>query len=849
MKKRWYSSFLAAALSLSLVSAAMPPAQAAELQPQISSKKEYNTFNMNGSYDDYALPIHSYLFDDGEGITRVEFCGDTAHINGAMFIQVGDTVVVEEYTPEFKLKNQRYIQNELEYFGGFYAGADYNFLIFAQDNNEKDDGKEVFRVVKYSKDWQRLGHTSITGGESDTTLPFDAGSLRCAEADGVLYIYTCHTMYNGHQKNLTMILDQETMEVYESNAQDPSVSHSFNQFILVDADGRLVTLDHGDGHPRALVIHEPRREIAQGYFSDRSRTLVHFAGVTGENYTGCSLGGFAQTSEGYVFAYNQKKGLDSGEHRQIYLGFVEKDFEPGAGAKETQLTSDNSTWYLRPHIMSTGPEGGYILWQETSGNLLYYAAYDAKGNAGPVQTVPGARLSDCTPIPYANGLLWYATDESGPIFYYLSENGLVSFNANPLQNTPSTWAVEEVQAAENAHLIDNRLVAGGLQQGISRDEFSMLMVTLVERATGKGVDQFLAELGKNRSKNPFTDNTTALSHDVAAAYALGIVNGTGDGTTFSPANHITRQEAAAMLARTAKLLGVSGTGSTTFTDTDKISPWAMESVKTVSSLLDPTNQKSVMGSTGGGAFSPLGEYSREQAYITALRLLHCVTTDSPIPEHTFSRKPMPTDPTNPYNSRIEPDREPSSYTGSLTHASDGTPYTFHPGGDHNDGILRDAILGPPTLPQRENDHFYVYGNRYREELYDGGYVEWRVTGPDTLEYEFQASDLPFEHFGYDNLDDASYKDLDEFYEFNPMMVYMSINDLSHLDEYLKEERLVPGKRYTGTVKVDLELLEKYGSDSILFLFSYCGMGEYIQAGNAEVRVILREDGIHLKVWY
>lgn len=93
VKKRWYSSFLAAALSLSLVSAAMPPAQAAELQPQISSKKEYNTFNMNGSYDDYALPIHSYLFDDGEGITRVEFCGDTAHINGAMFIQVGDTVV------------------------------------------------------------------------------------------------------------------------------------------------------------------------------------------------------------------------------------------------------------------------------------------------------------------------------------------------------------------------------------------------------------------------------------------------------------------------------------------------------------------------------------------------------------------------------------------------------------------------------------------------------------------------------------------------------------------------------------------------------------------------------------
>lgn len=86
-------------LTLGLVSTSIPPVRAVELYPQISSRTEYDTFNMRGYYNDYSLPIHSYLFDDGEGVTRVEFCGDTAHFNGAMLLQVRDTVVVEEYTP------------------------------------------------------------------------------------------------------------------------------------------------------------------------------------------------------------------------------------------------------------------------------------------------------------------------------------------------------------------------------------------------------------------------------------------------------------------------------------------------------------------------------------------------------------------------------------------------------------------------------------------------------------------------------------------------------------------------------------------------------------------------------
>ena len=40
------------------------------------------------------------------------------------------------------------------------------------------------------------------------------------------------------------------------------VSHSFNQFILVDADGKIIALDHGDAYPRSAVL--------TGYYSNAS---------------------------------------------------------------------------------------------------------------------------------------------------------------------------------------------------------------------------------------------------------------------------------------------------------------------------------------------------------------------------------------------------------------------------------------------------------------------------------------------------------------------------------------------------------------------------------------------------
>ena len=182
---------------------------------------------------------------------------------------------------------------------------------------------------------------------------------------------------------------------------------------------------------------------------------------------------------------------------------------------------------------------------------------------------------------------------------------------------PSAWAQEQVDAAIQAALVPEDL-QGAYRSNITREEFCRLMVILVERKTGMTASAYAQSRGKTIA-DPFTDTDNA---DILAAYALGIVKGTS-ATTFNPGGSITRQEAAAMLARTAGVLDIAAGKGQSFNDASDIASWAKESVSFVSGLTDPVTGNAVMGGTGNGRFSPLGSYTREQACLTALRLFHC----------------------------------------------------------------------------------------------------------------------------------------------------------------------------------------------------------------------------------
>lgn len=375
------------------------------------------------SYTPYANMINSYLYEENGNFMRVE--------------NVKGKIVVENYNNEFKLQSQRMIEHELPIWGGFFAGKDYNFFVFGQANFQEDDNVEVLRVVKYNKRWKRIDSLSLYG--LNTIDPFASGSLRCAEDKDNLYIHTCHKMYKtpdgrNHQANLTLSIKKSNMSMEKISGLSPYtvtsgfhfyVSHSFDQFILVDQNGKIVTYDYGDAFPRSAVLTRNANQVE----------VQKFAGSSGQNVTNASLGGLTETSKGYVTAYHYQDG-------NVFLSYTPKDHFSEKDTKITQLCKSkdwNPFGQPTPMLVSAGLNGGYVMWYGATyerfdppkpngmigqySSTFYYTTYDSEGRIGEIKSVP-AELSDCRPIVVNGKVIWYVTEDSVPVFYILDNGNL-----------------------------------------------------------------------------------------------------------------------------------------------------------------------------------------------------------------------------------------------------------------------------------------------------------------------------------------------------------------------------------------------------------------------------------------
>ena len=116
---------------------------------------------------------------------------------------------VETFSKDGVSQGIRTLPAELSIFGGFYVGEDGYYAVYGQSNMEENDGKEVYRVVKYDRNWNRVGAASITGGESYTIQPFRAtANTAMVEEDGTLVLHTARLRYTSedginHQSNFT----------------------------------------------------------------------------------------------------------------------------------------------------------------------------------------------------------------------------------------------------------------------------------------------------------------------------------------------------------------------------------------------------------------------------------------------------------------------------------------------------------------------------------------------------------------------------------------------------------------------------------------------------------------------
>ena len=167
---------------------------------------------------------------------------------------------------------------------------------------------------------------------------------------------------------------------------------------------------------------------------------------------------------------------------------------------------------------------------------------------------------------------------------------------------PSEWAEKDISKAVNIELVPE------LNQINYKGKISRLEVCQL-------VDNFLHKKGIIKTEykeNSFTDTD---DESVVNLYNVGVIHGK-TALEFKPYDYITREEFAKILSATYHMFDDLSTlkGSSIFyTDKEKISDWAFDSVNEVSSL------KLFIGNDNG-EFQPQNNITKEEVIITLLRL-------------------------------------------------------------------------------------------------------------------------------------------------------------------------------------------------------------------------------------
>ena len=325
------------------------------------------------------------------------------------------------------------------------------------------------------------------------------------------------------------------------------------------------------------------------------------------------------------------------------LAMVQKDGKYGAINKSNQTVIPfqyDELWPVNEGLI-VYKQGGKYGYLDTTGKVVIPAQYaNASGfNMGMAVAYDGTKafLIDRTgkAIEGADKLdpsIYFVEQPDGSQVVYqpgeyvvIQENGKYGYGhieylpPLPAENEMSSWAYAEVTSAIEEDLVPTYLQNLYLNN-INRDEFCDLTIQALEEVLDKDIEDIVKEqTGKDLytwiSEYPFKDTTNS---NAIAAYALGIVSGRGNGV-FDPYATITRQEAAAFLMRSAKVLGMdtSKVESASFADSEKVGVWFTDAVNFV-------YQINVMSGTGSNNFSPLGTYTREQSYIAIYRLFQAV---------------------------------------------------------------------------------------------------------------------------------------------------------------------------------------------------------------------------------
>lgn len=379
---------------------------------------------------------------------------------------VNKYIGVEYYDDNFNILSKRKIDMELSVWGGFYAGKDAYYIVVGQTNKDEDDTAEVIRVIKYDKNWNRLGASKITRNEDPYTevrFPFDYGSVEMTEVNGNLYIVTGHQGYydssvgQGHQGFLMIKVDENTLE---GEIVDADLWHSFSQYIDYK-DSNLYVLEQSEGSGITKLS-----KYDESTLKNSSITVLEYGGDRSSTWASecyASVDGIVLSENniltiGTSIDQTQYDNVTSDTAHNIYLTITPMNNFSTDATTVKWLTNyaDEGQCFTGLQITKINDNRFMVLWEEfetsqemidndtLSANILHYIFIDGEGNKISQEYTAGATISDCQPIVNGSKIVYYASSDNMVDFYTIDVNtGALNKVIYRVAGENATWNLDD----------------------------------------------------------------------------------------------------------------------------------------------------------------------------------------------------------------------------------------------------------------------------------------------------------------------------------------------------------------------------------------------------------------------
>jgi len=376
-----------------------------------------------------------------------------------------ENIRVEYYDNSFVLKSKKTVPMELTYWGGFYAAKDAYYIVVGQDNLEESYNKEIIRVIKYDKNWNRLAAAKITGNSDlfggDVRYPFDYGCVEMTEHNGTLYIVTGHEGYvdssvgRGHQGFLMIAVNQSAMT---GSIVDCDLWHSFAQYIETDNE-HLYVLEQSEGSRYT--------QLSKYNMTDYDAQSIPVLKYGGSRTSAWAVRCYASVDDLALSANNVLcigtsidqslyDNVTSDTAHNIYLTVTPKDrfTEESTAIKWITDYTGNGKSFLGVKLTKLNDNRFMISWEESaetaesasddslSGYILHYLFVDGNGNVISKEYTAAAPISDCSPIVVDNKVVYYASSANMVNFYTIDgQSGVFSKKIYRVAGEKATWKI------------------------------------------------------------------------------------------------------------------------------------------------------------------------------------------------------------------------------------------------------------------------------------------------------------------------------------------------------------------------------------------------------------------------